>query len=151
MILISACLAGAACRYDGKAQTCPMFLEKLTAGETLPLCPEMAGGLPVPRTPSEIVGGDGADVLDGRARVVNRDGEDVTEAFLRGAKLAVALCRRYGIREAVLKSGSPSCGCGCIYDGSFTGGKRPGDGVTCAALKRAGVRVRTEYSQRREE
>lgn len=110
-------------------------------GRLVPFCPEVAGGLPVPRPPAEIVGGDGADVLDGAARVVADTGEDVTEAFVAGARLALETARRAGARVALLKESSPSCGSRMIYDGTFTGTWVAGDGVTAALLEREGIRV----------
>jgi uncharacterized protein YbbK (DUF523 family) len=104
-------------------------------------CPEVAGGLSVPRPPAEIVGGDGVQVLKGPAKVITREGADVTEAFRAGAEHAVAIARSLAIRVAVLKSRSPSCGSTQIYDGSFTGHLHDGDGVAAAALTDAGVRV----------
>jgi len=104
----------------------------------------VAGGLPTPRPPAEIPGGQGAQVLAGQARVIAVSGEDVSEAFLAGAQLALAVVRRHGIRVAVLKSGSPSCGNRLTYDGSFSGVKVPGEGVTTALLRREGVLVFSE-------
>lgn len=143
MKLISACLVGVPCRYDGKAQTNPVWLMGMTDGDLLPVCPEVLGGLSAPRVPCEIIGGDGVDVLEGRARIKNRDGDDVTEAFIKGAEAVVALCRKHDVDEVILKANSPSCGCGIIYDGTFSGNRIKGDGVTCAALKKAGISVRT--------
>lgn len=141
MKLISACLAGVPCRYDGQSMGREGMDALVRAGQARLICPETLGGLHIPRSPSEIVGGDGADVLDGRARVMSRDGEDVTAQFLRGAEAALALCRAFGADEVWLKSKSPSCGVGSIYDGTFTGTLRPGDGVTAALLKRNGILV----------
>lgn len=143
---VSACLLGKPCRYDGGSKPHATVAQSL--GDALPVCPECLGGLPIPRAPSEIQGGDGADVLAGRARVMSRDGQDVTEAFVKGAKAALQLCRE--VQEAVLKARSPSCGVGAIYDGSFSGHCRPGDGVTAALLRANGIRVRTEEDQIRE-
>ncbi len=134
-ILVSACLLGARCRYDGRANTCPAALALADCAELIPVCPEQLGGLPTPRTPAERR----AD------RVVARDGTDVTDAFLRGAEAACALADRLGARYAMLKSRSPSCGYGKIYDGSFTGRLVAGSGVAAAALAARGVRVFDEY------
>lgn len=138
---ISACLLGIPCRYDGKGQFRPDFADRAARGGLLPLCPEMLGGLPCPREAAEIVGGSGEDVLAGRARVMGREGSDLTGAFVEGARRALALCRQYGIDTVYVKSRSPSCGCGVIHDGGFSGGLRPGDGVWTALLKREGIRV----------
>lgn len=140
---VSACLAGEACRYDGKANPDERAIMLKEQGALL-ICPECLGFLPTPREPAEIVGGDGADVLDGKARVVTRSGKDVTDAFLAGAGKALSLCREHGTAQAFLKARSPSCGCGIIYDGTFTGNRIKGDGVTAALLKRNGIRVYTE-------
>jgi uncharacterized protein YbbK (DUF523 family) len=105
----------------------------------VPVCPEQLGGLTTPRTPAEIVGGDGHGVLDGSARVIDSEGRDVTDAFVRGAEEVAALCKRLGIREVVLKARSPSCGVGTIRRG---GESFAGDGVTAALLKRRGIAVR---------
>lgn len=108
------------------------------------VCPEVDGGLATPRPAAEIVGGDGHDVLDGLARVLTIDGEDVTDAFVRGADIAVRAAVEAGAKRAVLKARSPSCGCGRTYDGTFSGVLRTGDGVTAAALRRSGIHVVTE-------
>ncbi len=145
LLLVSACLLGISCRYDGGS--CPHGrLQDLAAqGGALPFCPEVGGGgLPTPRPPAEIQGGDGGDVVDGRARVVNIEGKDVTAEFLAGARKALRLAQRWGIQEAVLKARSPSCGAAQIYDGSFSGGLVEGSGVTAALLKREGIIVKSE-------
>jgi uncharacterized protein YbbK (DUF523 family) len=110
----------------------------------VPLCPEMAAGLGAPRPAAESVGGDGAKVLDRAAVVMTSGGRDVTDAFLAGARHAVATALELRIRVAVLKTRSPSCGTGEIYDGSFSGRLVTGTGVTAAALQRAGVKVFNE-------
>lgn len=143
-LAVSACLLGEPCRYDGGAKGHAAVCALAKREGALALCPEGLGGLPIPRLPSEIVGGDGADVLGGRARVVDSAGADVTAAFLLGARRALALCEEAGVREAVLKARSPSCGAGTIYDGSFSGKTRPGWGVAAALLRQNGIRVRTE-------
>lgn len=140
-VLVSACLAGVRCRYDGDGCPDEAVMDLVRRGRALPVCPEQLGGLPTPREPAEITGGDGHDVIAGRARVVARDGRDVTDAFLRGARETVRLAEMAGARRAVLKARSPSCGAGSIYDGTFTGGTRYGDGVAAALLKQAGIAV----------
>ena len=130
-ILISACLLGIPCRYDGKAKPQP-WAEALAARHDLvPVCPEQLGGLPTPRNPSERRGD----------RVVMNDGRDVTAEYRRGAEETLRLARLYGCTAAVLKERSPSCGCGRIYDGTFTGTLTDGDGVTAALLKENGIKV----------
>lgn len=144
-VLVSACLLGQPVRYDGRAGGYPdCLLQWQRQGRVVPLCPEVAGGLPTPRPPAEIPGGQGAAVLEGRVVVVNVDGEDVSTAFLAGAERALQLVRQHGIRIAVLKSGSPSCGNALTYDGTFSGTKVPGEGVTTALLRREGVQVFSE-------
>lgn len=141
MILLSACLAGLCCRYDGRGTECPEAADLLRRG-AVPLCPEQLGGMTTPRPPCEIQGGDGWDVLRGDAKICDENGHDWSAEFLRGAQEVLVFCRRYGVTTAWLKSNSPSCGCGAIYDGSFSGVLRPGDGVTTALLKKNGVVVR---------
>ena len=148
LILVSACLLGVACRYDGR--TCPdAKLNALaTQGKLVPFCPEVAGGLPTPRLPAEIAGAfdglDGHAVLDGQTGVQRIGGADVTEPFLAGAQAALALVKRLGIQQAILKANSPSCGVDRTHDGRFSGSLVPGDGVTAALLKRNGIEVITE-------
>jgi len=144
-ILVSRCLLGQRVRYDGGAHGPFAVLERWQQeGRIVPLCSEVAGGLPTPRAPAEIAGGQGAQVLDGRLPVLTVEGEDVTAAFVEGAEQALALVAQHGIRMALLKARSPSCGNRENYDGSFSGTKVPGEGVTAAALRRAGVRVFSE-------
>lgn len=144
-ILVSRCLLGHRVRYDGGAHG-PFDLLGVwqSEGRIVPLCPEVAGGLSTPRPPAEIPGGQGGAVLDGRLPVVTVGGEDVTAAFVAGAEAALELIARHGIRLAVLKARSPSCGNLENYDGSFSGTRVAGEGVTAAALKRAGVAVFNE-------
>ncbi|MGE8361816.1 DUF523 domain-containing protein [Pseudomonas sp.] len=144
-ILVSRCLLGHHVRYDGGAHGPFGVLQRWQAeGRIVPLCPEVAGGLPTPRPPAEIPGGQGAAVLDGVVQVLTVDGEDVTAPFVDGAEQALALVQRHGIRLALLKARSPSCGNLENYDGTFTGRKVAGEGVTAALLRRAGVRVFNE-------
>jgi len=140
-VLISACLAGVPCTHAAEAKTRPWALQLLAAGRGITVCPEVAGGLPIPRPEAEIKGGSGGDVLDGAASVVTVDGSDVTANYRHGADVAVAAAARAGATLAVLKARSPSCGCGAIYDGSFSKRLVARDGVTTVALKRAGVHV----------
>ncbi|HEX9697659.1 MAG TPA: DUF523 domain-containing protein [Actinomycetota bacterium] len=140
-MLLSACLAGVECTYKGEGKPRGWAIDLVAQGRAVPVCPEVAGGLPIPRAEAEIHGGDGFDVLDGRARVLDANGSDVTDAYLMGARIAVAAGRRSGATLAVLKARSPSCGCGAIYDGTFTEHLRDGDGVAAAMLAREGVTV----------
>lgn len=141
LAMASACLGGVHCRYDGKAKPNDEIIKGVKEGRIGLACPECLGGLKAPRPPAQIKGGDGYDVLDGTARVVDLEGKDVTEAFVRGAEYFLELVRRSGAQHVYLRSRSPSCGVHQIYDGSFTGQKRPGCGVTTALLKRSGIDV----------
>ncbi|MFC1713864.1 DUF523 domain-containing protein [Candidatus Poribacteria bacterium] len=141
MILISACLVGINSMYNGASDARQRFIEQMAQGELLPVCPEQLGGLPTPRPPSEIVGGTGEDVLDDNARIYTRDGDDVTQDFLRGADETLNLARLVKADLIILRQNSPACGCGCIYDGTFTGTIRQGNGVTAALLLREKFRV----------
>jgi uncharacterized protein YbbK (DUF523 family) len=141
MDIASACLAGVKCRYDGEARPDEKIEEMYRQGAVKLVCPETLAGLPSPRCPSEISGGDGDDVLDGWARVLAKDGTDRTEDFVQGAQATLTSAKECGATRAYLKAKSPSCGCGRIYDGSFSGKLRSGDGVTVALLKRNGIDV----------
>lgn len=145
-ILVSACLLGEAVRYDGAAHGPFAQLQAWQAeGRVLALCPEMAGGLPTPRPPAEILGGQGRAVLAGQQVVRDCHGRDVSAAFRAGAARALALVREQGIGMAVLKARSPSCGNRQTYSGEFSGRLVEGAGVTAAALQAAGVVVFNEY------
>lgn len=142
-ILVSACLLGACCKYSGGSNLCPELAalarpENAARFTLIPVCPELYGGLPTPRPPAERRG----------SRVVACTGADVTEQYLRGAQETLALAKLYGCRAAILKTNSPSCGHGAIYDGSFTGKKIPGDGVAAALLLEHGVAVYNEENFR---
>lgn len=137
-MLVSACLLGVRCRYDGGSRPCAHLIERLKGIAAVAVCPEQLGGLPTPRPRQRLVGGDGHDVVAGRARVVNELGEDVTDAFLRGAEETVRLARLLGVEVAYLKGRSPSCGLGLV---DVEGTWRQGDGVAAAALRDEGIRV----------
>ncbi|MFE7232391.1 DUF523 domain-containing protein [Streptomyces sp. NPDC002405] len=141
-ILVSACLRGVPCRFDGHHKGSSEVESAVAGREVVSFCPEVAGGLATPRRPAELVGGDGYDVLDGTARVVDDTGRDVTAEFVHGARRALAAARNAGCTEALLMPRSPSCGRGAVYDGSFAGQLTPGDGVTAALLERNGIAVR---------
>lgn len=130
-ILVSACLLGVPCRYDGKSILNNDVLELAKSYRLIPVCPEVMGGLPVPREPMEIQDG----------RVMSRDGSDKTAAYRKGAYDALKIARQYGCRAALLKERSPSCGRGEIHNGKFDGGMIPGDGITAALLLQNGVTV----------
>lgn len=133
-LVVSACLAGVNCRYDGAATPVPAVAELVRRGLALPVCPEQLGGLPTPRPSCEIV--------DGHVR--DKHGADVSEQFLRGANEALRLAELFGATAAVLKARSPSCGRGQVYDGSFLGRLVPGDGLFAALLLEHGFEVLTE-------
>jgi len=141
--IISACLLGLNCRYNGVAKPCQKAIDLSKDEIIIPVCPEQLGGLSTPRVPSETTG-DGLDVLEGKKRVINKSGVDVTKQFIRGAEEVLRLVKLFGIDEAILKQKSPSCGCGQIYDGTFSDKLIKGDGVTAALLKKNGIRVITE-------
>lgn len=133
-ILISACLVGRCCRYDGKNKNAVDISELEKHHKLYPICPETDGGLSVPREPAEIIG----------ERVINRKGVDVTEEYTRGALHALEVARENSCTAAILKARSPSCGKGKIYDGSFSGTLTDGNGITADLLMRYGIRVYTE-------
>ena len=128
VLLVSACLVGLRTRYDGKIVDHPECLEALEGTVWIPVCPEQLGGLPTPRCPADIVGGDGEDVLAGRARVVCSDGQDVTEPFVLGAEMVAEIARRLQVNEVLLKARSPSCGVAKT-------------GVTAALLRNSGFQL----------
>ena len=130
-LLVSACLLGVGCRYDGKSNQLPQYKRLLKEHTCIPVCPEQLGGLPTPRCPAERLGG----------KIVTEDGRDVTEQFLRGTAEALRLCDLYHCKAALLKERSPSCGSGQIYDGSFTGTLTAGWGTAAALLRDNGIRV----------
>ena len=141
MIAISACLAGEAVRYDGSHKLYAPLKRLQEFGLAVPVCPEILGGLPVPRAPAEITGGDGKDVWQGRARVVAQDGEDVTAAFMQGAQRALEYLKQRHITHVILKANSPSCGSGRIYSGRFDGTLKTGSGVATALYAANGITV----------
>lgn len=145
-VLVSACLLGERVRFDARdaAVHDDHLARWLREGRVVPICPEVAGGLPVPRPPCEIRGGTGSDVLAGAARVVSIEGRDETPAFRRGAERALELVRTHRIRVALLKERSPSCASTAIHDGTFTGRHVAGEGVTAALLRSHGVQVFSE-------
>ena len=130
-LLISACLLGRNCKYNGGNNYTPLAEELNTRYDLVPVCPECLGGLPIPHEPSERVGD----------KVLSKSGADMTEAFRQGAEKALAIAVEAGIRRAVLKERSPSCGSGQIYDGTFTKTLTQGDGLTTQMLKKHGITV----------
>ena len=131
-ILVSACLLGKACRYDGASRPCAHIMELKERHTIIPVCPEVMGGLPTPRPASEIQ-------ADGR--LVNILGKDVTAEYHQGAEAVLALAREHGATVAILKEKSPACGKGRVYDGSFTGTLRDGNGVCAELLLQNGIRI----------
>ncbi|MGQ9640951.1 MAG: DUF523 domain-containing protein [Candidatus Bathycorpusculaceae bacterium] len=134
MKLCSTCLLGIKCRYNGKSALNKKVVKLLTREILIPVCPEQLGGLPTPREPAERRGN----------RVFTRTGKDVTKEFERGAEQVLRIAKMLGIKEAILKQGSPSCGCGKIYDGSFSKKEIAEDGVTTALLKKNSIKIITE-------
>jgi len=137
-VLISGCLLGIECRYDGGHSRVEEIIEKAQEMQFIPICPEQLGGLPTPRAPSNIVKGDGKGVLAGHAQVINTLGEDVTRAFIKGAQESLKLARLTGAKKAILKNKSPSCGLNTPYCETDTG---YGLGVTAALLLSAGIKI----------
>jgi len=134
MKLCSACLLGIRCRYDGKSKRNRKVIELTKKEILIPVCPEQLGGLPTPREPAEQKG----------KKVFTRSGKNVTKKILKGAKEVLRVAELFGIKEAILKQKSPSCGCGKIYDGTFTGKLIKGDGVTTSLLKKNKIKVISE-------
>ena len=137
--LISACLCGQNCRYDGGSFDLPHLRRMVEDGIALPFCPECAGGLPTPRTPCEIVCSS-----DGASLVISRTGADCTDAYQNGAQQALAICKVNNLVGAILKDGSPSCGVTRIYDGTHTGRCIAGQGIAAALLAQNGIALYTE-------
>lgn len=133
-LLVSACLLGVACRYDGCAKPIPNIQRLARRYDLIPVCPEIFGGLPTPRPPCELVGGS----------VLTRKGADMTAAYEKGASETLKLARLLGCHAALLKDRSPSCGSGKIYDGSFSGTLKDGYGITAELLHRENIRIYNE-------
>ncbi|MDI3534569.1 MAG: hypothetical protein PWQ82_934 [Thermosediminibacterales bacterium] len=144
MILVSACLTGLCCKYNGGSNYNEKVYKLVEMRKAIPFCPEQLGGLPTPRPPSEIINGDGKDIFLGKAKVINSSGEDVTQKFIKGAEESLKLAKTMRVKKAILKSRSPSCGCGMIYDGTFSGRKKKGNGVTAELFMQNGIEVITE-------
>lgn len=139
LYIVSACLAGIKCRYDGDTQKNDEIVRLVEEGKAMLVCPEVLGGLPIPRIPCEIIYD-----KDGNKKIINKEGKDCTKEFLDGAKKTLAIAEIVGAKKAILKSKSPSCGCGQIYDGTFSGELVEGNGITCDLLKDNGIEVYTE-------
>ncbi|OPJ55172.1 DUF523 domain-containing protein [Alkalithermobacter paradoxus] len=144
MILVSACLLGVDCKYNGKNNEDHKVIDYLKDKQFVLVCPEQLGGLTTPRVPSEIVEGCGEAVLDRKARVIDKEGKDVTKNFIKGAYETLKIARLLNCSEAILKEKSPSCGTTIIYDGTFNNNLKQGLGVTAAILKREGINLKSE-------
>ena len=144
IFLVSACLAGINCTFRGKNNLNDKIKKLTDSQAAMALCPEVFALLGVPRENIELSGGDGNDVLDGKAKAISSSGRDVTKYVVAGAHKVLEVAKRYGIKEAILKSNSPTCGSGRIYDGTFSNTLKCGDGVLAALLKRNEIKVITE-------
>ena len=144
MYLISACLCGVNCKYNGLNNLNDKCLELLRKGEALLVCPEQLGGLNTPRIPSETLG-NAKDIIElNKGKVINKEGKDVTKEFLKGAKEALKIAKEANIKKAILKESSPSCGSNFVYGGSFTGNKIKGKGITAYLLEKEGIEIISE-------
>jgi uncharacterized protein YbbK (DUF523 family) len=139
MYIVSACLAGIPCRYDGDSNENKIVLELVRQGKAIPVCPEVLGGLSTPRVPCEII-----EDKNGIKKVINKEGKECTKEFIEGAEKTLAIAKAVGANKAILKSKSPSCGLGFIYDGTFSGKLREGNGLTAELLSKHGIAVCTE-------
>ncbi|AMA50900.1 MULTISPECIES: DUF523 domain-containing protein [Bacillus] len=144
MILVSSCLGGIECRYNGSHAASEKIRKLVEENKAVMACPELLGGFSTPREPAEIIGGKGEDVLNGTAKIVTASGEDVTELYMEGAAKTLAYAKEINASAVILKENSPSCGSSFIYNGTFSGKKIAGSGVTAALLKQAGYRVISE-------
>ncbi|MDQ1143804.1 uncharacterized protein YbbK (DUF523 family) [Bacillus sp. SORGH_AS 510] len=144
MILVSSCLAGLDVRYNGTNCLNDKISKLVEENKAITICPELLGGFSTPREPAEIIGGNGEDVLDGNAKVVDQSGKDVTQQYIKGAYSTLEKAIELQATLVVLKENSPSCGSSTIYNGEFTGKKMTGMGVTTALLKRNGLKVISE-------
>lgn len=145
MIIVSSCLAGECCRYNGTHRLIDKVKELVEENKAMMICPELAGGFTTPREPAEIVGGTGEDVLRGNARVIEKSGMDVTTLYLDGAYKALKLAKNVKATLIILKEDSPSCGSHMIYNGEFSNRKIAGNGVTAALLQKEGFKVISEH------
>lgn len=144
MIIVSACLAGLNCIYKLEDKTNSKIVQLVREGKAIPLCPEQLGGLPTPRPASGNQGDSSEDVLDGKCKVLNENGDDVTDNFIRGAHEILRFVEKYKIKEFIGKQKSPSCGCGKVYVGTHPKKLIEGDGITTTLLKRNGIKVLSE-------
>ncbi|SMF25650.1 Uncharacterized conserved protein YbbK, DUF523 family [Priestia filamentosa] len=144
LILVSSCLAGIECRYDGTHRLKEKIRFLVEEKKAVTVCPELLGGFSTPRQSAEIVGGTGKDVLSGDAKVIEKSGRDVTDLYVKGAYKTLEMALKLQVTHVVLKQFSPSCGSKSIYNGTFTGERIQGEGVTSALLRKAGITVLSE-------
>ncbi|RIN29785.1 DUF523 domain-containing protein [Staphylococcus succinus] len=144
MILISACLVGQNVRYDGGNKLNNNLKNLVDQGLAQPICPEVLGGLTTPRNPAEIIGGDGFDVLENKAKIIDNQGNDVTEEYINGAIKSLDICQIMNCSTLILKSDSPTCSSQNIYSGQFNGNKKQGVGIFSALLIKNGIQIYDE-------
>ena len=145
-ILISSCLIGCPVRYDGSSSEVDGLRNLVEEGKAIDMCPELAVGLPIPRKPTEIEPGKTAkEVIEGTAKILDEDGNDYTQEFIDGAEELLKVCKEKGIKTVILKDNSPSCGVNKVFDGTFSGNKIPGQGVTAELLNQNGITVYSEH------
>lgn len=144
MILISACLIGQNVRYDETNKHDTKLKELTDRGLAMAICPEILGGLTIPRNPAEIRGGDGFDVLENKAEIIDIQGNNVTNDYLNGAMIALDICQKMDCKTLILKSDSPTCSLQNIYSGNFNNTKKQGVGVFAALLIKNGIKVYDE-------
>ena len=140
MIVFSSCITGVKCRYNGSSSYNEKLLKSINE-EFIHICPEILAGLKIPRRPCEIYGGSGEDVLNGNAKIIDKDGFDITEQMLTGAKKALKICLENNVTKAYLQTKSPTCGYNKIYDGTFSSTLKKGDGIFSALLLKNGIKV----------
>lgn len=146
MYLISACLVGINCRYNGTNTLDERLVELIRSGKAIAVCPEVLGRLPIPREPCEII-----KTKDGRQKIISKSGKDYTNAYLEGANKTLKICNIIGIKKAILQSRSPSCGYGQIYDGTFSGKLIIGNGLTAKILNENGITIFNEENWKQNE
>ena len=144
MYLISACLCGVNCKYNGLNNYNEICNKLFASGKAILVCPEQLGGLPTPRIPSEIRG-KSLNILNNNGSVIDKNGNDVTPQFIKGAQETLQIAKKLNIKKAILKDGSPSCGVNYVYDGTFSGKKISGMGLTAQLLKESSIDVISEF------
>lgn len=144
LIIISACLCGVNCKYNGKNNLKDGVEKLLKEGKVIPVCPEQLGGMETPREPHEIVNSTALEILRGKGKVLSETYKDSTDKFVKGAYETLKIAKALGVKEAILKSNSPSCGFGSIYDGNFSGKKIRGNGITAELLQKENIKIYNE-------